>query len=68
MATYAVIMYGLGTCLLNLDNLRLAPQGEDCGMPQAIHGFEKVVAGQIVVRNVAVVAVCVLAVSAVVPC
>jgi hypothetical protein len=57
MTTDAVLMHHLATCLVDKNNLRLPPQGKYRSMAQSILGLEKIMAENIRMRHMAVVAV-----------
>ncbi len=52
----AVVLDHLDGWLTGSDHLGLRPHGEDGGMVESVFGFEEILVGDVVVRNVAIVA------------
>lgn len=67
MASDAVLLHHGSAWIGNNYGLRLHPHREDGGVPHSIFSLEKVLAGNVIVRYVTVVAGCPFAVRAVKP-
>jgi len=67
MATDAIALHDPGPGFQDSDHLPFHTQGEEGGMTQTIIGFEIILIENIVVRNMTIVAVCILAVGTVCP-
>ncbi len=62
MASYTIIFNNLNPGFFDKDDLGFGPEGKDGGMSQSIFGFKIVFIKEVIMRDMAVVAVCFAAV------
>jgi hypothetical protein len=67
VATDTVLLYDFGAGLFNHDYLRLKPEGKHGGVAQTVFGLEEVLVEYVVLRHMAIVTRCPLAMRTVKP-